>query len=223
MNTTWWLSKLASLAPLPLPAQIALITGYFSNKRFNDPWLGTEIMLKRLDLELRLWIADEKRETPRMRDQVVTYLARTVVGLLKRSRDGTGEVRINERQGKALMSILEVVGLSSLAPKDIVFGAAALAVSNGANTTSGKKGKDKEKESKDKKKEKESSNKKDKKEKDDKEDKEEKVKLTFSFVSLIKSGKIVHEWMKITEDPVEFQLRVELLPCIARRPELATA
>jgi hypothetical protein len=200
LNTTWWLSKLNLSAPLAIPAQIALLSGYFANKRAQDPWLGTEMMLKRLDLELRLWIADERREATTVRDTYVTYLARTTVGLMRKSM--AGEIKINERQGKALGSILEAVGLSCLTPVGITYGISA-------NLTASKKSKDKDALKKDAKKDKDGGKKDGKKEKE--EEKEEKVKLTFSFVTILKSGKIVHEWMKIVEDPIEFQLRVSFI------------
>lgn len=203
LNTTWWLSKLNSSASLAIPAQIALLSGYFSNKRAQDPWLGTEMMLKRLDLELRLWLADERREAPAVRDSYVAYLARTTVGLMRNSM--SGQIKINERQGKALGNILEAIGLSCLTPVGITYGAA---VPSGAVNVS-KKPKDKDAK-KDGKKEKEAGKKDPKKEKE--EEKEEKVKLTFLFVTIVKSGKVVYDWMTIIENPIEFQLRVSPLP-----------
>lgn len=100
---------------------------------------------------------------------------------------------INERQGKALLSILDTLGLSSLVPAGMVFGAAAELAAVEAAKPAAKKGKaGKEKKGEEK--------------KEEKEDKG--AKLSFSFVSLAKSGKPLYEYMRVVEDPVEFQLRV---------------
>ena len=204
MNGLWWADKLAELKPLAIPAQIILVTSFLRNKRAKDRWLGTEMIIKRLDLEARKWIADESRELPAIRDAYTVFLARTSNDLLQQAVKG--EVIINEKQGKALLNVLDAVGLSCLVPPGMVFGAAAAAAAAAAAPVKGKKDKKgAEKKVKDDK-------------KGGKEEKEETgAKLTFSFVSLTKGGKPVHDFMKITEDPVEFQLRVSSFFSVLRR------
>lgn len=194
-NAIWWTEKLSELKPLAATAQISLINGFLKNKRASDRWLGTEIILKRLDLELRKWIADEKRENRAAGDVYRVFLARTVNShLLKAVK---GDVAINEKQGKALVGILTTLGLECLIPDGMVFGAAAEQAAVEASKPAAKKGaakngkKDKAAEKEKEKEEKESSG----------------VKLTFSFVSLTKGGKVVYDFMKVVEDPIEFQLR----------------
>ena len=125
LNYKWWVERLEDLKPLPLPGQIAQLNSYLKNKRSNDPWLGTEMTIKRLDLELRKWIADERREAEDVKDQYRVYLARTATPLLqkyvKSVEEGTGSVVINEKQGKALVNTLEVMGLGCLVPEGIKF------------------------------------------------------------------------------------------------------
>lgn len=200
LNGLWWADKLAELKPLPIPAQIVLLTSFLRNKRAKDRWLGTEIVIKRLDLEARKWIADESRELPSTRDAYTTFLARTAHDLLQQAVKG--DVIINEKQGKAILAVLDALGLSCLVPAGMVFGAAADAAALAAAQPV-KKGNKKDKDKKGAEKDKKGS----------KDDKEESTgaKLTFSFVSLTKSGKPVYDYMKITEDPIEFQLRVRLL------------
>lgn len=103
---------------------------------------------------------------------------------------------INEKQGKALLGLLEALGLSLLVPDSMTFGAAAEAEKEAAKGKSGKEKNGKEKV------------KAGKKEKVVEKEESSGVKLTFSFVSLTKSGKQIYEYMRISEDPIEFQLRV---------------
>lgn len=182
--------------------------GYLKNRRASDRWLGTEMTLKRLDLELRKWIADERREEPEVADAYRVFVARTVGPLLDKAHRGLAT--INERQGRALVASLETCGLGCLIPEGIVFGAAAEAAAEALATKAGAKGgnkKDKavsagKKAGKDDKK----GGKDDKKSGDKDKDKDEKgAKLSFSFVSLKKGG--YDEFMKIQEDPLEWQLR----------------
>lgn len=178
---------------MAVPAQVALLNSFLRNKRAKDKWLGTEIIIKRLDIEARKWIADETRESQATRDSYTVFLSRTCHDLLQQAVKG--DVIINEAQGKALLAVLDAVGLSCLVPNGMVFGVAAEAAALAAAQPV-KKGK-KEKEKKPDK-------------KNGKEEKEDSVKLTFKFVSLTKSGKPLYDYMKITEDPIEFQLRVSL-------------
>lgn len=194
-NATWWADKLAELKPLTVPSQISMLNGFLKNRRAaSDRWLRTEITLKRLDLELRKWIADtERQEDPVVADEYRVYLGKTTRDLLDAAAKGTATV--NEKQGKALLSILESIGLSCLKPDGLVFGAAAEKAV--AADKAGKKGKPvkKEKESKSA----------------SKDTEDEAVKLTFKFVTLVKSGKVQYEFMPTKEDPLQFQLRVSLL------------
>lgn len=193
-NAKWWTEKLAELKPLATIPQISLLSTFLKNKRASDRWLGTEITLKRLDLELRKWIADEKRDNLLVADEYRVFLARTTAALLERAVKG--QVAINERQGKSLLAVLDTIGLNCLVPKGMVFGAEAEKAAAEASKPTGKKGKPAKKGA-----EKENGNGKDK-------DKEESVKLSFSFVKLISGGEPVHEYMRLVEDPIEFQLRV---------------
>ncbi|KAL8287587.1 hypothetical protein RQP46_003445 [Phenoliferia psychrophenolica] len=196
-NATWWAEKLAELKPLTVPSQIAMLQGFLKNRRaLSDRWLRTEITLKRLDLELRKWIADtENQEDPTTADEYRVYLAKTTRDLLEQAAKGSATV--NEKQGKALLSILESIGLSCIRPDGLVFGAAAEKEKDKAAgaASAGKKG------GKPVKKEKDAKAAKDKDAEDDA------VKLTFKFVTLVKSGKIVYDFMPTKEDPLQFQLR----------------
>ncbi|KAM0753759.1 P-loop containing nucleoside triphosphate hydrolase protein [Meredithblackwellia eburnea MCA 4105] len=193
-NATWWDERLSDLKPLEVPSQIAMLVGFLKNRRaVADPWLRTEITLKRLDLELRTWVADDRQEIPAIADVYRVFLARTTRDLLESAAKGTGT--INEKQGKALMSVLESLGLLCMAPPGIVFGGGKAekekdkdkgATANGKKSKSGKK--EKEKESK-------------------KDDDDSPAKLSFKFITLIKSGELKYDFMPIKEDPLEFQLR----------------
>lgn len=193
LNAAWWDEKLLELKPLSVPSQISLIGGFLKNKRASDKWLGTEIILKRLDLELRKWIADEKREDREVGDVYRVFLARTTSDLLVKAKKG--EILINEKQGKALVGLLEVLGLTVLIPESMTFGAAAEAGRVEANGGSGKSSK------------KGGAAKSGKKEKVIEKEESSGVKLTFSWVKLTKDGKPTYEYMKVNEDPIEFQLR----------------
>lgn len=175
---------------LPPAGQIALLTGYLKNRRALDAWLGTEMTLKRIDLELKKWIADEKRESAEVADSYRVFIARTASPLLARAKKG--DAKINERQGRALVNTLEALGLSCLVPEGIQFGAAAEKAVEATSTSKGAKKGGKKGDKKEDKKSKE-------------EEKDEKgPKLSFSFTSFKKGD---YSFMKINEDPIEWQLR----------------
>ena len=169
--------------------------------------------LKRLDLELRKWIADEHREEHEVADAYRVFVARTAGPLLDKAHKG--QATINERQGRALVAALETCGLGCIVPEGIVFGAAAEKAAEAEAAAATKGGKGGNKKDKDKDKAAAASKKGGKDKKDDKKsgdkdgkdkDKDDKgAKLSFSFVSLKKGG--YDEFMKIQEDPLEWQLR----------------
>lgn len=198
-NAIWWADKLAGLKPLSTTAQISQLSAFLKNRRVSDRWLGTEMVLKRVDLELRRWIADDRREEPEVADNYRVFIARTVGPLLAKAK--RGDATINERQGRAMVQTLDTMGLSCLVPEGITFGKEAEKELEAAEAKGGKGGKGGKKD-KPAKKEKESS-KSDKKGKDDKED-DKGAKLSFSFVSFKKGD---YGFMKIGEDPLEWQLR----------------
>jgi ATP-dependent RNA helicase DDX60 len=156
------------------------------------------MLLKRIDLELRRWIADERREEPEVADAYRVFIARTVGPLLAKAKKG--DATINERQGRALVGTLEAMGLGCLVPQGITFGKEAEAEKEAAETKGGKGGKGKKDDKK------ASGGKKDKDGKKSKEEeKEDKgAKLSFSFVSFKKGD---YGFMKIAEDPLEWQMR----------------
>ncbi|ORY65665.1 hypothetical protein BCR35DRAFT_354923, partial [Leucosporidium creatinivorum] len=196
-NHLWWTEKLALLKPLTPASQISQLTAYLKNRRASDRWLGTEMLLKRVDLELRRWIADERREEGEVADGYRVFVARTVGPLLVKAKKGGAT--INERQGRALVATLEALGLGCLIPEGIVFGKEAEAEKEAAETKGAKGGKGK----KDDKKSGGKKEKDGKKSKD--EEKEDKgAKLSFSFLSFKKGD---YGFMKIAEDPLEWQLR----------------
>ncbi|GAA5961336.1 hypothetical protein JCM3765_004378 [Sporobolomyces pararoseus] len=216
LNYKWWVERLDDLKPLPLPGQIAQLNSYLKNKRSNDPWLGTEMTVKRLDLELRKWIADERREVEDVKDQYRVFLARTATPLLqkyvKSCEEESGSVVINEKQGKALVNTLEVMGLGCLVPEGIKFAGLG---SDGDDDKKSKKGKGGDDDGKKKKgnakpgskaaqnKKKEEASGSSKKEKDVRD------KLTFHYCSLIdkEEDEPLYDWMEIDEHPLEWQLR----------------
>ncbi|KDE02846.1 hypothetical protein MVLG_06636 [Microbotryum lychnidis-dioicae p1A1 Lamole] len=200
-NALWWNERLEQMKPLNTTAQIALLVGYLKNRRASDRWLGTEMVLKRVDLELRKWIADERRSEPKNADEYRVFIAKTVTPLLERAVEGSAT--INERQGKALTTTLQVMGLGCMVPEGIQFGAAVEKALEAAAPAAkgGKKGatagaKDKKEDAKKK------SGSSGKAGKEDKEDKG--ARLSFSFC-IKKSSDF--DFMKIEEDPLEWQLR----------------
>ncbi|GAA5967019.1 hypothetical protein JCM21900_002356 [Sporobolomyces salmonicolor] len=218
LNYKWWIERLEDLKPLPLPGQIAQLTSYLKNKRSNDPWLGTEMIIKRLDLELRKWIADERREAEDVKDQYRIFIARTATPLLqkyvKSQQEGTGAVMINEKQGRALVNTLDVMGLACLVPEGIKFGGMAAEEEEDKKSKKGKGEEDGGKKKKgaakpgskaaqDKKKSETSAASSKSKEKDVRD------KLTFHYCSLIDKDEDepLYDWMEIDEHPLEWQLR----------------
>ncbi|GAA5832204.1 hypothetical protein JCM5353_008197 [Sporobolomyces roseus] len=215
LNYKWWVERLEDLKPLPLPGQIAQLNSYLKNKRSNDPWLGTEMTIKRLDLELRKWIADERREAEDVKDQYRVYLARTATPLLqkyaKSVEEGTGSTVINEKQGKALVNTLEVMGLGCLVPEGIKFAGLG---SDGDDDKKSKKSKGDDDGKKKKGAAKPGSKAAQTKKKEDaaapvKKEKDVRDKLTFHYCSLIdkEEDEPLYDWMEIDEHPLDWQLR----------------
>ncbi|GAA5825082.1 hypothetical protein JCM11251_006092 [Rhodosporidiobolus azoricus] len=223
-NYKWWVDRLNDLKEMPLLGQISQLDAYLKNKRAQDPWLGTEMTVKRLDLELRKWIADDRREVDDVADQYRVFLAKTISPLLQKHFRAQQEGRlaesstvINDKQGKAIATTLFVLGLECLMPKGIKFGAAA------GGEEEDKKSK-KEKEDGEAAKKKKSSAKPgskaaqakskgetaDAKSKAAKPEKDERSKLSFHYCSLIDKdeGEVMYDWMEIEEDPLEWQLRM---------------
>lgn len=212
LNASWWTEKLASIKPLPLSGQLTNLTLLIKNRRASDKWLGPEMALKRIDTYLRLWIADERREESEVADDYRVKIARDTRDLLDKYKKG--DVLMSEKQGKAAIGTLEALGLGCLVPVGLVFGAGGAAVDDGKK---GSGGKDKAAGGKKPKPGAPGSGKKD--EKDKKEEKKDEVKLTFSFVSLSKGGKMLHEFMGLgKEDPLEFQLRVRIFRSLSPFP-----
>ncbi|GAA6028667.1 hypothetical protein JCM8097_007338 [Rhodosporidiobolus ruineniae] len=219
-NYKWWVERLDDLKDLPLPGQISQLDAYLKNKRAQDPWLGTEMIVKRMDLELRKWIADDRREIEDVADQYRVFLAKTASPLLQKyfraQQEGRTDVQINEKQGKAIITTLFVMDLQCLVPKGIKFG------SPGAGEEEEKKGK-KGKEEEEGAKKKKSSAKPGSKAaqskakgetaaaagKAAKPEKDERSKLSFHYCSLLdkESGEPLYEFMEIDENPLEWQLR----------------
>ncbi|GAA5999548.1 uncharacterized protein JCM10292_004219 [Rhodotorula paludigena] len=216
-NYKWWVERLDDLKDLPIPGQISQIQSYLKNKRAQDPWLGTEMIVKRMDLELRKWIADERREADDVADRYRVFLARTASPLLQKQmraqEEETGSI-ITEKQGRAISNTLAVLGLECLIPEGIVFGDKA--------DKEDKKSKKDKKDDDDGKKKKGSAKpgskaaqaqKKDAtasaSSKASKGEKDERAKLTFHYCSLIDKdeGEAMYEWMEIDENPLEWQLR----------------
>ncbi|GAA5895565.1 uncharacterized protein JCM6883_001549 [Sporobolomyces salmoneus] len=215
LNYKWWVERLEDLKPLPLPGQIAQLNSYLKNKRSNDPWLGTEMTVKRLDLELRKWIADERREVEDVKDQYRVFLARTATPLLqkyvKACAEESGAVVINEKQGKALVNTLEVMGLSVLVPEGIKFAGLG---SDGDDDKKSKKSKGDDDGKKKKGNAKPGSKAAQNKKKEEsaaptKKEKDVRDKLTFHYCSLIdkEEDEPLYDWMEIDEHPLEWQLR----------------
>lgn len=123
-NFKWWLERLEDLKEFPLPGQVSVLEAYLKNKRANDPWLRTEMIVKRLDVELRRWIADERREVDETADAYRVFIAKTVSPLLsnyvRAQQDGRTDVVINEKQGRAITTTLFVTGLECLIPRELM-------------------------------------------------------------------------------------------------------
>ncbi|GAA5898544.1 hypothetical protein JCM6882_007811 [Rhodosporidiobolus microsporus] len=222
-NYKWWVERLNDLKDLPLPGQISQLDAYLKNKRAQDPWLGTEMTVKRLDLELRKWIADDRREVDDVADQYRVYLAKTISPMLQKyfrmqteGRLAESSILINEKQGKAIATTLFVLGLECLMPKGIKFGAAA---GGEEEDKKSKKSKDEDDGKKKKGSAKPGSKAAQAKAKGDtadakgkaaKPEKDERSKLSFHYCSLIDKdeGEVLYDWMEIEEDPLEWQLRM---------------
>lgn len=224
-NYKWWVERLEDLKALPIPGQISQLDSYLRNKRAQDPWLGTEMLVKRMDLELRKWIADDRREAEDVKDQYRVFLARTASPLLQKylraQQEGSNAVMINEKQGRAITTMLFCLGLECLIPEEIVkkqitFGGSseddkkdkkskkdAAADEDGKKKKSGAKPGSKAAQASKKDATASTSSKASKAEKD------ERSKLTFHFCSLIDKdeGEVMYEWMEIDENPLEWQLR----------------
>ncbi|TNY21481.1 DEAD/DEAH box helicase [Rhodotorula diobovata] len=216
-NYKWWVERLDDLKDMPIPGQISQVQSYLKNKRAQDPWLGTEMVVKRVDLELRKWIADERREADDVADQYRVFIARTLSPLLQKYmralEEGTGNVVINEKQGRAISNTLAVLGLECLMPEGIKWsdklgsGDDKKDKKSKADDDDGKKkkggAKPGSKAAQAAKKDATSSAKAAKPEKD------ERSKLTFHFCTIIDkdAGEAMYEWMEIDEHPLEWQLR----------------
>ncbi|GAA5881820.1 hypothetical protein JCM3774_001290, partial [Rhodotorula dairenensis] len=224
-NYKWWVERLEDLKALPIPGQISQLDSYLRNKRAQDPWLHTEMLVKRMDLELRKWIADDRREAEDVKDQYRVFLARTASPLLQKylraQQEGSHAVMINEKQGRAITTMLFCLGLECLIPEEIVKKQITFGGSGGDDDKKDKKSK-KDAGDDDGKKKKSGAkpgskaaqaNKKDAtastSSKAAKAEKDERAKLTFHFCSLIDKdeGEVMYEWMEIDENPLEWQLR----------------
>ncbi|GAA6057212.1 hypothetical protein JCM3770_003263, partial [Rhodotorula araucariae] len=213
-NFKWWVERLADLQDMPIPGQVSQVQSYLKNKRAQDPWLGTEMLVKRIDLELRKWIADERREADDVADAYRVFIARTVSPHLQKYmralEDGSGAVVINEKQGRAISNTLAVLGLECLIPAGIKWSDKL-----GGDDKKDKKSKADEDDGKKKKGSAKPGSKaaqaakKDTPAKAAKPEKDERSKLTFHFCSLIDkdAGEAMYEWMEIDENPLEWQLR----------------
>ncbi|GAA5972085.1 hypothetical protein JCM11641_002488 [Rhodosporidiobolus odoratus] len=220
-NFKWWIERLEDLKDLALPGQISQLEAYQKNKRKDDPWLYTEMIVKRIDLELRKWIADDRREADDVADVYRVNVAKWASPLLQnymRARaEGRTDVLINDKQGRAIANTLFCLGLECLIPKGIKFGA----IVNEEESKKSKKGKEEEEGAKKKK----SSAKPGSKaaqakvkgeaastassSKSSKAEKDERAKLSFHFCSLIdkEENEPLYDWMDADEDPLEWQLR----------------
>ncbi|GAA6015723.1 hypothetical protein JCM10207_008775 [Rhodosporidiobolus poonsookiae] len=218
-NYKWWVERLDDLKDLPLPGQISQLEAYLKNKRAQDPWLGTEMLVKRMDLELRKWIADDHREADDVADTYRVFLARTASPLLQRymraQQEGSGAVMITDKQGRAITNTLAVLGLECLIPEGIKFGG----MEKEEDSKKSKKGKEEEDGGKKKKGSAKPGSKaaqakakggEEKPSKSSKGEKDERSKLTFHYCSLLdkESGEPLYEWMDCEEDPLEWQLRL---------------
>ncbi|BGP17637.1 hypothetical protein JCM10213_001289 [Rhodosporidiobolus nylandii] len=221
-NYKWWIERLDDLKDLPLPGQISQLEAYLKNKRANDPWLNTEMLVKRMDLELRVWIADDRREVDDVADKYRVFLAKTASPLLQKyyraQQEGRSDVQINEKQGRAIANTLFCLGLECLLPKGIKFGAASAEEEEGSKKS--KKGKEEEEGAKKKKSSAKPGSKaaqaKSKGEttaaggsSKSKGEKDERSKLSFHYCSLIdkEAKEPIYDWMDCDEDPLEWQLR----------------
>ncbi|KAJ8293829.1 putative helicase [Rhodotorula toruloides] len=215
-NYKWWIERLDDLKDLPIPGQISQITSYLKNKRAQDPWLGTEMVVKRLDLELRAWIADDRREADDVKDRYRVFIARTASALLQKylraQQDGSGSVIITEKQGRAITNTLAVMGLECLIPEGIEFVAIDKGESKKDKKAAEEDGKKKQGGAKPGSKAAQAA-KKDAtasaSSKASKGEKDERAKLTFHYCSLIDKdeGEALYDWMEIDENPLEWQLR----------------
>ncbi|KAF8325454.1 uncharacterized protein EI90DRAFT_3128818 [Cantharellus anzutake] len=112
-NEKWWAEKISEIGTLSLQQQLPLVKAFAMSKRTSDKWLKCEILLKQMDIELRMWIADEKREVPEVADRYRIFLATTSRSILESSlKNGYNP---NEKQRKAILSVLEALGFSCLA------------------------------------------------------------------------------------------------------------
>ncbi|TPX36142.1 hypothetical protein SmJEL517_g01613 [Synchytrium microbalum] len=191
-NEKWWKERLIELRPLDVSAQIELIAGFIASKRTSEKWLGTEIMLKRLDLEIQKWIADPKREDPVVVDGYRVYLARTIVKVLQDV--SRGKLSMSVTQGKAFVAIIDTLNLRCMIPDGLVLGEEVEAKPTAEYTNSksgGKKG----------------SSKKEKPAVETSAPTGKDAALSFEPVPLLKKNKAIYEFMTLKEDPIEFQLR----------------
>lgn len=164
-----------------------MLKGFLNSKRASDRWLRPEMLLKQMDIELRMWMADDAREVAEIADRYRVFLARTCRAMLEASVKG--DITLNEKQRKTVLVILEALGLSCLVPVPD-----ASSCSRDSDFASSSKPR------------KQTS----KKEKSVEPAKPEPkpAKLSFTFTTLTRGGQLLYDFMKIKEDVFEYQLRV---------------
>src|SRR5258707_14275469 len=186
-NEKWWREKLSELNPLSLKDQRDVLKGFLKSKRASDRWLRPEMLLKQMDTEIRMWVADDMREVADVADRYRIFLATTCRDMLEASVKEV--IVLNEKQRRTVLVILEALGLSCLVP---VHDAGPPSRDSVLSSSSKPR--------------KQAS----KKERPVGPAKPEPkpAKLSFTFITLSKGGQPWYEFMKIKEDIFEFQLRV---------------
>lgn len=185
----WWADQLNAIEKNQnLGEQAMQLEKLMAGKRIaSSRTLLPEATIKRLDIELRRWIADDNRKKSFVADNNRTYLARHASELYQKAV--AGKVDLSGAHQKKLGEMMDALGLAVMIPELAATDEAPMTSKKDAKKDKVAKGKEKEKE---------------------KGKKEEKEKLSFSFTSL--KSKSTGEWrysfMAVKEDPWEWQLRV---------------
>ncbi|TPX52317.1 hypothetical protein SeMB42_g01506 [Synchytrium endobioticum] len=142
-------------------------------------------------LKVRKWISDPKKNDPNVGDDYRVLVARITVEVVRNV--GCGKVSVNAAQGKILLEILASLNLTCMIPEGVQLGEDMKQEGSAITATTSK-----------------SAGKKKPVGKTAASApliKNEEVCLSFIFAPLFQNGKLIHEFMKLREDPIEFQLR----------------
>ncbi|KDQ52162.1 hypothetical protein JAAARDRAFT_73245 [Jaapia argillacea MUCL 33604] len=90
--TVWWQSQLDAMSKMPTSEKITSLTALSRNKRSQEGWVGTQVKLLRLHLELTLWTEESSPED--VRDRFTISIMRMVKDLYEQTGQTTKSLAI---------------------------------------------------------------------------------------------------------------------------------